>query len=212
MELFHNKKGKLDIKLDTIEDRIAAYMIDKLPAEAMLPEEFEIMRRWNAIWALLNNFHSPTQAVKAHVKQCKEAGLDISERTAWYDYRNATKLWGNVITTTYQSKIVLLEEFAMQGINMALEAKDRKEYNKAVKNLFEITKENKMLESLMGGDPGAQNKYVLEIHVNGHSEPWTIDLDQSQVLPDEEQSKIMEAVESSELSTATLRKMLESGK
>ncbi len=212
MELFKDQRGKVKIKLETLQDRIAAYMVGKL--DELCPDEYKIMLRWNAVWSFLQNYQSPLQAVNAHHKKHQLLGDEdqISMRTAWSDYRNACRLWSNVVESNYVAKLILLEEYAMKTFQMAAKERDVTGMNAAIKNLIKITEENKSLEELMG-DPGSDaNKFVLEINVAGKKEPFTIDLDSYQILPEEENEKVLDAIQETEISTLKLREMLGDGK
>lgn len=208
MDLFKKKPAKTQLKLETTDDKIAAYMVGKIELEDLSTVEQEILKRWSSIWSLLNNFHSPSQAVQAHLKAQALAGNEISARTAWYDYRNATNIFSNIRKTSYEVKLTILEELGHKALRVAFKKKDIKGINGAIANLINLTEKTKFFEDDNNIALEA-NQYILQINVAGKDEPYTIDLDSYVMLPDEENEKILNAIEGAEITETALRKMMD---
>lgn len=213
MEVFYNRKGNVDVTLDTIQDKITAYMIGKIEIEELSENEKKIMSRWNAVWTLLNNFHSPSQAVEVHKRKQEEKGDPISIRTAWDDYRNANTLWGSIAHTSYKAKLIVLEEYAMRTFQMAMAAKDIKEMNRAVKNMIEVNRDNKMIDELMASGNEESNQYLLVFKHSETNQETVIDLDSFEVLDDEKQNEsLLNAVDNFNMDEVQFRKLLDKDK
>lgn len=212
--LFPNQRGKIEIKLDTPEDRIAAFMIKKIDKEELHKGDEKIMRRWLKIWNLLLNYHSPSQAVTAHVKMCgedPEIGA-ISERTAWYDLNNATKIWGKVNEIPYHASLILLSEYAMKTFQLAAQQRNVKEMNRAISEMREIRKDLHAIADI-GDSEVTTSRFVLIIHTGGEEgKPRTIDLDDYEELPEDVASEVMEAVQGKEISSSQFMQIVEDSK
>lgn len=197
------------MKLDTPEDRISAYMINKIDETALHKTDFKLMNRWLSIWRLLLSYHSPNQAVEAHMKACKLAGEEISIRTSWYDLKHATKIWGNMQDISYQATLVLLKEYAMQTFQLAIEEKALKEMNRSISELREISKE---LHRINGDeDPeNEQNNFILVVNQSDGGRV-TIDLTDYEVMPDDLSKTIIEAVQQNQNSAESFLKLVEKG-
>jgi hypothetical protein len=212
MSLFPENRGKIEIKMDTPEDRIAAFMISKIDKAELHKGDEKIMRRWLKIWNLLLNYHSPSQAVAAHVKMCNEDPEieAISERTAWYDLKNATRIWGNLNEVPYHASLVLLSEYAMKTFQMAAGQKNVKEMNRAISEMREIRKDLHAIAEI-GDETTPTSRFVLIIQT-GEGKPRTIDLDDYEELPEDIAADVIEAVQSKEISSADFMQIVEDSK
>lgn len=208
LDLFGGKsKLSKKPKLDTIEDRIAAYEIGII--DELTPKELEIRDRWSGLWAMLVNFHSPTQAVKAHVKKCEQSMRKISERTAWDDYRKCTLLWGNLMETTKKAKRILVEEYAHKTFQMAVHNKDIKGMNMAVANLIKINNLDRPDAEITDG-AGGGNAYFMAIYTKGAEKPKIISLDDMNNIPAEQYQELLEAVEDQEITDVEMHELMKS--
>lgn len=213
-QLFPQHKGKIDVKMDTPEDRISAFMISKIEKEQLHKGDEKIMRRWLKIWNLLLNYHSPSQAVTAHVKMCAEDPElgNISERTAWYDLKNATKIWGNLNEVPYHASLVLLSEYAMKTFQLAAQQRNVKEMNRAIAEMREIRKDLHNISDV-GDLDTPTSRFVLIIQTGGEGEaPRTIDLDDYQELPDDIATEVIEAVQNQEIDTSKFLQIVDESK
>ncbi len=212
MSLFPENRGKIEIKLDTPEDRIAAFMISKIDKQELHKGDEKIMHRWLKIWNLLLNYHSPSQAVTAHVKMCAEDDNmeTISERTAWYDLKNATSIWGKLNEVPYHASLVLLSEYAMKTFQMAAQQKSVKEMNRAISEMREIRKDLHAIADL-GDAETPVSRFVLIIQT-GEGKPRTIDLDHYEELPEDIAAEVIEAVQSYEVSSSQFMQIVEDSK
>lgn len=210
--LFPENRGKIEIKLDTPEDRIAAFMISKIDKSELHKGDDQIMRRWLKIWNLLLNYHSPSQAVTAHVKMCQEDESigAISERTAWYDLKNATSIWGKLNEVPYHASLVVLSEYAMKTFQLAAQQKNVKEMNRAISEMREIRKDLHNITDL--GDTDIQTSRFVLIIQTGEGKPRTIDLDNYEELPIDIAAEVMEAVQSTEVTSSQFMEIVENSK
>jgi hypothetical protein len=213
-QLFPQHKGKIEVKMDTPEDRIAAFMISKIEKEDLHKGDEKIMRRWLKIWNLLLNYHSASQAVTAHVKMCgedPEVG-QISERTAWYDLKNATRIWGNLNEVPYHASLVLLSEYAMKAFQLAAQQRNVKEMNRAIAEMREIKKDLHNISDKGDFDtPTSRFVLIIQTGVEGQA-PRTIDLDDYQELPEELASEVIEAVQNQEIDSTRFMQIVEESK
>lgn len=207
--LFPEQKGKIDIKLDTPEDRIAAFMISKIDKHELHKGDEKIMHRWLKIWNLLLNYHSPSQAVTAHVKMCAEdpSMESISERTAWYDLKNATRIWGKLNEVPYHASLVLLSEYAMKTFQLAAQQRNVKEMNRAIAEMREIKKDLHAIAEV-GDTDTPTSRFVLVIDT-ADGQPRTIDLDNYEELPEDVAADVMEAVQGQETSPKKFMEIVE---
>lgn len=189
--------------LDTIQDRIAAYMVGKVEEHDLSDDDRAIKNRWINIWSLLRNHHSPSQAVEAHLEQYQASGTPISRRTAYYDLRNATDLWGSHTQISRQAQLVLLQDYATQVLRKSFEEHDLKEANKAVANLVKIAKLQEPFEQ----DEEEAHTYVLELTL-ASGQGKTISLDKLNKLTEDEYYQVIEAVETDEIDTMAMRGIL----
>lgn len=190
--------------LDTIQDRIAAYMIGKVEEHALSTDDRAIKERWINIWSLLRSHHSPSQAVEAHLLQYQKAGSPISRRTAYYDLRNATDLWGSHTQISRQAQLVLLNDYATQAMRKGFEAHDRGEVNKSIANLIKIT----ALQEPFGQADEEAHTYVLELRLSSGTQK-TISLDKLNELKQDEFHQVVEAIEEEEMDSVTMRSILD---
>lgn len=214
MSLFPENRGKIEIKLDTPEDRIAAFMISKIEKEELHKGDDRIMRRWLKVWNLLLNYHSPSQAVTAHVKMCAEDPDigEISERTAWYDLKNATRIWGNLNEVPYHASLVLLSEYAMKTFQLAAQQKNVKEMNRSISEMREIRKDLHGIADI--GDtstPTSRFVLIIQTGIDGQA-PRTIDLDDYEELPVDIASEVIEAVQGQEIDSAKFMQIVSEAK
>lgn len=203
MEMFPAGVDK-DTPLDTIQDRIAAYMIGKVEEHALTTEDRAIKDRWINIWSLLRNHHSPSQAVDAHLLQYEKSGDPISRRTAYYDLRNATDLWGSHTQISRQAQLVLLQDYATQCMRKGFEEHNLKEINKSVANLVKIA----ALMEPFGEEENEAHTYVLELQLANGAQK-TISLDKLNKLQEDDYYQVIEAVEAEEIDTLAMRSILE---
>jgi hypothetical protein len=206
LELFNGKStGRLP-KLNTIDDKIAAYELGLI--EELSPQETEIRARWHKIWSRLVNFHSATQAVNAHVKACKEEGKTISTRTAWSDYRKATALFGNLIETPKKAKRILIEELAMKTFQTASHKKDVDGMNRAIANLIKINGLDRPDADIEVG-AGGQNMYFMSIYMKGADKPKIINLDELNQISPEQATELLDAVEADEITEMEIKFLMD---
>jgi hypothetical protein len=213
-ELFPENRGKIAVKLDTPEDRIAAFMISKIEKEELHKGDEVIMKRWLKIWGLLLNYHSPSQAVEAHIKMCGEDPSigAISTRTAWYDLKNATTIWGNLNEVPYHASLVLLSEYAMKTFQLAAQQKNVKEMNRAISEMREIRKDLHNISDVGDSDsPTSRFVLIIQTGVDGQA-PRTIDLDDYEELPEDIAHEVIEAVQGQEIDTSKFMQIVESAK
>lgn len=213
-QLFPQHKGKIEVKMDTPEDRIAAFMISKIEKEELHKGDDKIMRRWLKIWNLLLNYHSASQAVTAHVKMCAEDPEvgQISERTAWYDLKNATRIWGNLNEVPYHASLVLLSEYAMKSFQLAAQQRNVKEMNRAIAEMREIRKDLHNISDKGDFDtPTSRFVLIIQTGVEGQA-PRTIDLDDYQELPEDVASEVIEAVQNQEIDSGRFMQIVEESK
>lgn len=213
-QLFPQQRGKIEVKMDTPEDRIAAFMISKIEKEELHKGDHVIMKRWLKIWNLLLNYHSPSQAVAAHVKMCAEDPEigEISTRTAWYDLKNSTKIWGNLNEVSYHASLVLLSEYAMKTFQLAAQKRDVKEMNRAIAEMREIKKDLHNISDV-GDLDTPTSRFVLIIQTGKEGEgPRTIDLDDYQELPEDVANDVIDAVQSQEIETSKFMQIVEEAK
>ena len=203
MELIE-RNGKVRIKQDTVEDRIAAVMVGELAENELTAEEHRMMERWEQLWSLLNNYHSTTQAVKAHLSKCEQAGHPISRATAYRDLDRATKLWGDASKVKKQTQLVLLNEYAMKILQLATKAHNYSEMNKALANLVKITAQQ---EEFFDHTP-EPHTYLVQIN-NAAGVTQTLDVDQLHTLPIEEHESVMDAVESREITVEQMSAIID---
>lgn len=212
MGLFPENRGKVSVKLDNPEDRIAAYMINKIDKSELHKGDHIIMRRWFKIWSLLLNYHSPTQAVDAHVKSCREDPEigEISQRTAWYDLKHATNLWGNLNEVPYHASLILLSEYAMKTFQLAAQQRNVKEMNRAISEMREIRKDLHAIADI-GDESTPTSRFVLVIQT-GEGPPRTIDLDDYEELPEDIAGEVIEAVQGKEVGGDEFMKIVQESK
>jgi hypothetical protein len=207
MELFKDQRGKIKIPLDTTEDRIAAYMMKKIDDDKLQERDKGIMERWTQIIALLIKGHSPTQAVQVHMAISKRKGDVISRRTAYYDLKNATKIWGSTQDISYQANLQLLYEYCMKVFRLATKDRDLKAMNKAISEMREISKELNAIHAF-DQDLREPSKFVLQILMNDQEE-MTFDIDNYEIMPNEISKKVLDAVSNAQLSDNAFMKIVE---
>ncbi len=210
-QLFPENRGKVEVKMDTPEDRISAFMISKIDKDDLHKGDEQIMRRWLKIWNLLLNYHSGSQAVTAHLKMCAEdpeIGA-ISERTAWYDLKNATRIWGNLNEVPYHASLVLLSEYAMKSFQLAAQQRNVKEMNRAIAEMREIKKDLHNISDV-GDLDTPTSRFVLIIQSGKEGEsPRTIDLDDYQELPEDVAAEVIDAVQNQEVGSEEFMQIVE---
>lgn len=202
MELF-KRNNKVQVKLDTAKDRIAAYMIGQVDEDELSLDDKKMMDRWAQIWTLLNNYHSPAQAVEAHIRMCENKGEEISRRTAYRDLRFATDIWGDASRISKRSMLVLLYEFALKSFQLAAKGGNISEMNKSVANLIKVAKET---EEFYDNDAEG-HIYVLELHTKG-GQSKTINLDHLNEIKKNDYYEIIEAVEDDEIDVLQMKQLL----
>jgi hypothetical protein len=209
MQIAKNRKNKLEIQIDTIQDKIQAYTIGHYEWEDLSEIEKRIYKRWIGIRNLSLIEFAPNQTVAAHLKMLKEDGVIISERTAWNDYRNAMEMWGNTTQISYQAKLAKYEEFLLQAWKIASEAKDSKGLAAIARSLIELAKQLREIE-LTQDDKGEAYKFVLAVKMDDEQDSFTIDLDSFDTMPNKEQEEmLMDAVDKHNMSEPEFRKLLE---
>jgi len=209
LEIFAGKtKGRLP-KLDTIDDKIAAVEFELISEDSLTPAEKKIRIRWHELWGRLMNFHSPTQAVTAHVLHQKKMGSPISTRTAWSDYRKCTLLWGNMLETPKKAKRLLVEEYTLKTFQMATNKKDVDGMNRAIANLIKINALDRPDAELALGSGGG-NMYFMSIYTQGSKKPKVINLDDMNSIPAGEYEELMNAVEDQEITDVEIELLMES--
>lgn len=192
-----------ETKLETIQERITAYMIGKLQEHELSDSDRAIKNRWVNMWSLLINHHSPSQAVEAHLLQYEESGQPISRRTAYNDLRNATNLWGSHSQISRQAQLVLLYDWGTQVMRKGFEEHDLGQINKSVANLVKIA----ALQEPFGEDEHEAHTYVLELKLASGA-MQTISLDKLNQLKEDEYHQVIEAIEDQEIDSVAMRNLL----
>lgn len=210
MELFKNNRGKIEMKLDTTEDRISAFMMGKIEETDLQAPDHKIMKRWAKIWGLMMHSHSPQQAVKTLVRIYKRAGEDISERTVWNDLKHATRIWGNLQDISYQASLILLREYAMKTFKLAMESRELKEMNRAIAELRDINRELHLISGIEDGNERATSNFILIINQSDGGQ-MTYDLTDVEVLPEEISSKIIAAAQERQQNPESFMEIVEKG-
>lgn len=192
IELFKDQRGELKMKLDTAEDRVAAYMLGKIEKTEMSEKDLELKDRWLQIWGYLLKGNSPNQAVAEHLKACEESKKEISERTAWYDLQHATRLWGALGEVSYQATLILMKEYAHKSLRKAANSS---EMNGAIRVMMEIADRLNAIAAL--GDDGdvKASTFILAVKMsNGKIERF--DLDDYKDAPEEITNQIITDLQS----------------
>lgn len=202
MELFQSDSTYKD-KLNTAKDRIAAYMVGKIDESDLTEDDHEMMERWLYIWNLLNKYHTPSQAVESHIKNCATKGKEISRRTAYRDLRNATDLWGEAAQISKKAKLNLLYEFSMKTFQLAANSKNYSEMNKALNNL---TKLAAMSDDSFGDDHEA---HTYQLVINTGSGQKTFNLDEVGKMKKSDYHEVIEAVEEDEMSLDEMKMLIQ---
>lgn len=196
IELFKDQRGELKMKLDTAEDRIAAYMMGKVERDVLSDKDVELKNRWLKVWSLLQTGLSPNQAVINHLKALESDGKEISERTAWYDLHHATRLWGALGEVSYQATLILMKEYAHQAFQ---KSSNSKEMSMAIKMMMEIADRLNAISAL-GDDGGVKpSTFILAVKMSdGRIERF--DLDDYKDAPEDITSQIIEDLQSDVMS------------
>lgn len=184
LRLFKGQKGEVALKLDTAEDRISAYMLNKLPEDKLHKKDQHLLSRWLQVWGLLAEDRTPTEAVNEHLNKCKIQGGEISLRTAWSDLQRATRIWGNLNDIDYRATLVLLKDWATRSFRMALKDRNTRDMNAAIKEMREIAAQLHAITDI-GDDGGVTpSTFVLAVQmVDGGIK--TFDLDNHTDTPEE---------------------------
>lgn len=208
MEIARNRKGQIELELNTTEDKIQAYTIGHFEWENLSESEKRIYKRWVSMRNLSLTHFSPNQTVKAHIKLLKEEGTEITERTAWTDYRNAMEMWGNNAKISYQAKLTKYEEFLLSAWKLAFDEKDTKGLGSIAKALIELAKQIRENE-LNANEYQEPNQFVLAVKFSESEKEFTIDLDDFEVMPSKEQEEmLMKAVDKHNMSEVEFRKLI----
>ena len=114
------RKAQLISTGDTTLDKIWAHY--KAPNTYKLtPKQEEVKERWVSAWKLLSKKHYKTKVAKI----LKEM-YGISKAQGFRDIRNAEALFGKALKADRDGQLALLYQFALEGFNKAMEAKDYK--------------------------------------------------------------------------------------
>jgi hypothetical protein len=128
-----------DLKLlpkETTYDRIYTWYVKGDTFITLTETEIEIRERWQKCWLLLCNGRTPEKVVRFMNRIC-----GIGRSQAYTDIRNASKLFGEVVKTSKDSKRALYEGFANKIYQMALHKNppDLDNANKALKNMIDLS-------------------------------------------------------------------------
>lgn len=121
---------------ETTYDRIYVWYVKGDNYVALTDTEKEIRDRWQQLWLLLCHGRPPEKAVRF---MARISGISRSQ--AYNDLRNATKLFGEVVKTSKDSKRALYEGYANKLYNMALrkDPPDLDQANKALANMAKFS-------------------------------------------------------------------------
>lgn len=121
---------------ETTYDRIYVWYIKGDNYVALTETEIDIRDRWQQMWLLLCNGRTPEKAVRFIMRI-----TGVSRSQAYVDLRSATKLFGEVVKTSKDSKRALYEGFANKIYNMALrkDPPDLDQANKALANMIKLS-------------------------------------------------------------------------
>lgn len=147
----------------TAFDRIKYYYLGKITKDRLRPSDLKIVDRWENIWRLYKTHLKTSVAVQLHLSWCRENGHDITERAAYLDLQNSSKIWGKIAQVDRQAKLLLLDEMATETYTIARDQLELGEMNRAIANLLKI---NEQVEEFME-DSREPHKYELHIHVDG---------------------------------------------
>jgi hypothetical protein len=137
---------------------------------------------------------------------------EISERTAWYDLKNATKIWGNLNEVPYHASLVLLSEYAMKSFQLAAKSGNVKEMNRAISEMREIRKDLHNITD-QGESYTDTSRFVLIIQTGTEGEaPRTIDLDDYQELPMDIAHEVITAVQNQEVDSGKFMQLVSEAK
>lgn len=209
MKLIRQSNGKVRLDKGTHEDRIAGYYMGHFTEEVLSEADRRIMQRWNQVWSIANHFYSPWQAIRMHMKKCKDEGNEISQTQAFYDYKNATRVFGDVVKTTKDAKRALLEEFTMKALQMSLNSRDLDNMNKAITNLIKIAALDR--DTPEDHNKSANTMFVMNVYTKGSKNPKIINLDELDKVDRNQQKEILEAVEDEEVTEVEMEKLLKDG-
>ena len=196
-------------KYETTDDRLAAYFGGELDANDLNKKELDISKRVLAIWSIMANSDDPsttTEIINKHV--AAHGGEEvISIRQAYRDYKRAARIFGDLARISVQARWLQLHEFAIKMLKKALDEKDLREANRAIKNLIDIT------ANLKGDDADGDrpSRYVLEIVVDANGTKKEINLDSNQNITDIEFEEVTDTIDKAVISTVEMKKLLEEG-
>ena len=203
MELIEKPSGKLDLALTTTEDRVAAYMMGNLEESELQLQDKKQMARWLSVWQNLINFMTPVEAVDEHFNKQKKIGEEISIRTAWKDYRMATKIWGDVTHMNQKARFSILYEYSLQVFKICKDKKDRQEMNRAMKNLILLA------DRLKDGHSGIKPPVlVMNINVPGQG-TQTFDLADLKTMNNKDLDSVIQDIDSIEIEDDELKNLLD---
>lgn len=128
-----------DLKLlpkETTYDRIITWYVKGDTYVELTEKEVELRDRWQQCWLLLCNGRTPEKVVRFMIKI-----YDISRSQAYMDIRQATKMFGEVIKTSKDSKRAIYEGYANKIYHLALrkDPPDLDQANKALANMIKLS-------------------------------------------------------------------------
>lgn len=202
-----SKTNELSVELATTDDRLAAFFGGAMEVTELTLKEKELSGRISGIWSILNNPDDPSTTTEVINKHIKANGGEevLSLSSAYRDLKRASRIFGDLGLISLQARWVVLHDLAMKLFSDAVNDKDLKEANKALKNLIDIT------VNLKGDDleDDAPGKYVLQIFVNGQDKPREFSLDNASAITDVDFEDMTKAIDAVGISDLEVRKLLE---
>lgn len=208
MEIAKNRKGQIEVEINSFEDKVQAYLIGHYEFDDFTESEKVRYNRLQSIRNLTLTHFSANQAIEAHVNLLKEAGIEISKRTAWIDYKTSMELWGKSYAISYHSKLVTYEEFVLKALNLAFKEKHTKSIPSLIKELTDIAKTLNELDATKNKDMKV-NSFVLNVKYVESDQEVTFDLNTFETLKSEEQEEILlKSMESLNISDVEFKKLM----
>lgn len=104
-----------------------------LKGTALSQKHEDIRQRWTAAFTLLCSYHSVQQAIPVHRSTFK-----ISEGQAYRDFKEALRLFGDVMKTEKEGLRQVVYEYAIKTFQLAAKNGDYKAMNQAVNNMMKL--------------------------------------------------------------------------
>lgn len=118
---------------DSKQDKIRQYFLSDDNSIVLSDHEMELKERYEKVFSLLCNAYSSEQVVNVMKK------FGISRAQVFRDIRNATDIFGDVVSTKKEASKYILYEMGMKAWQKAELASDYDGMSKAMANLIKIT-------------------------------------------------------------------------